>query len=141
MEGFHGRGVYTFFLPSPEGPRNETIQYCAPGLKFQATNLRMKCSISIENSNPDLDIPTKRGLAVWFEIFKPGAKYLFIFSFLRLSWKVRKIIHHHREKPPLFLFQGVRQLWCIPFFPDLWCIPFSLVFPRKMVYTIAFFAL
>ena len=24
------------------------------------------------------------------------------------------------------------------FFPDLWCIPFFLVFPRKMVYTIAF---
>ena len=35
-----------------------------------------------------------------------------------------------------FCFQGLRPLWCIPFFPDLWCIPLPC-FARKMVYTIA----
>ena len=32
------------------------------------------------------------------------------------------------ETSPLFLcfFQGLRPLWCIPFFPHLWCIPFPL---------------
>ena len=54
------------------------------------------------------------------------------------SWRKKEMLfreekstHHNRGKPPFFLFQGLRHLWCIPFFPDLWCIPFSLVFPGK----------
>ena len=39
----------------------------------------------------------------------------------------KKSIHHHRGNPPFSLLQGLRHLWCIPFFPDLWCIPYSLV--------------
>ena len=48
---------------------------------------------------------------------------------------------HHCGYPPFILFQGLRPLWCIPFFPDLWCIPLFPLFPRKIVYTKAFLAL